>query len=131
MPGSSTLKSNFERDGRLELFNLRQVLMLKTQRAIRKLSKPTPEIGVEWAGIDRQPSLDLAPFLKEVRTQFHGDVLMVQQASEHGSISIFGHGLIFVGEVAIILSGADRDASGDSGTQLRQIQSPLLTGVVA
>lgn len=56
---------------------------------------------------------------------------MVEDAGEERRIAIGRHRLVAVGEVAVIVVGAHRDAPGHPGVELAQVDAPLLAAVAA
>jgi hypothetical protein len=59
------------------------------------------------------------------------DVGMAQHRLEHPRVAVLGHGLIGVGEVAVVAVGSSGNPRRHARVELGRIESPLLAGVAA
>lgn len=108
-----------------------QVLVFETQGAVGKRAKAVAEIGIDGTGVDDGFGIDPVANGEEIGAEFEADIGVVEHPLEHGSVTVLRHDLELVAEVAVIAAGADRDAGGDGGAELRGIKAPLLAGITA
>ena len=103
--------------------------MSELEASIRQLAISVAKIFVDRAGIYKSIIVDFAADLLELDVEHDVDVVVVQHIFEHRRITRERHTLMLVGEIAIIVVQARRDARGHRLVEFGRVETPLFARI--
>ena len=107
-----------------------QRLLLEPERAVRENAEPVAEVLVDRSGEDRVPEHPARPLVAVTAPETQGDARIREHPLEHPRVTLRRQSLEGLGEASLVAVGADGDAAGERGIQIRRIDAPLLARVV-